>query len=225
MATDREYRLRGGPLFLSPLAVFGLHVWWQGSWAVPVATAPGVIAIMASLIGLGFRVWGTAVLSGATMVSMSARTDCFITGGVFGLVRNPMYLGDLFIFPSYTLLLNPWLTPAFALYHIVRVLRLCAYEEHQMRARWGDQYEQYCRSVPRLVPRVAHVRPALTKWGDGLRSNSPWVGFLCGYIAAVVTHDLWNLTPFVMIGFLHFWYHFSRKTASSSAPAGSAPAP
>jgi protein-S-isoprenylcysteine O-methyltransferase Ste14 len=47
------------------------------------------------------RVWGTAVLSGATMVSMSASTERLIVGGPFGLVRHPMYLGDLLIFPSY----------------------------------------------------------------------------------------------------------------------------
>jgi protein-S-isoprenylcysteine O-methyltransferase Ste14 len=225
VAHENEYRLRGGPLFLSPLVVFGLHVSWHRSWALPVDSVPGAIAVVASLIGIGVRVWGTAVLSGATMVSMSARTDRLITGGIFGLVRNPMYLGDLLIFPGYTMLLSPWLTPPFALYHIIRVLRLCAYEERRMLARWGDEYEEYCRSVPRLMPRIARLRPAPAKWGDGLRSSSAWIGFVCGYMASVITHDLWSLIPFVTIGFLYFWYHFSRKTSSSSATAGSAPVP
>ena len=225
VAYDVEYRLRGGPLFLSPLVVFVLHILWQGSWELPVATIPGGIAVVASLIGIGVRVWGTAVLSGATMVSMAARTDRFVTASIFGLVRNPMYLGDLLIFPGYTMLLDPWLTPPFALYHIIRVLRLCAYEERRMLARWGAEYEEYCRSVPRLVPRVARVGPAPANWGDGLRASSAWIGFVVGYVAAAITHDLWNLTPFVVIGFVYFWYHFSRKTASSSERTGSAPVP
>ena len=159
------------------------------------------------------------------MVSMAARTDRLMTASVFGLVRNPMYLGDLLLFPGYTMLLSPWLTPPFALYHIIRVLRLCAYEERRLLARWGSEYEEYCRSVPRLVPRIARVQPAPAKGGDGLRASSPWIGFVCGYIASVLTHDLWSLVPCVAIGFLYFWYHFSRKTASSSAPAGNASPP
>lgn len=225
VASDHEYRLRGGPLFLSPLVLFGLQIWWQGSWVVPVATVPGIVAVVASVIGLGVRVWGTAVLSGATMVSMSARTDRLLTGSVFGLVRNPMYLCDLLMFPSYALLLNPWLTPPFALYHVVRVLRLCGYEERRMLARWGADYEAYCRVVPRLIPRIARPEPAPANWGDALRASSAWVGFVAGYLASVVTHDLWALTPCVTIGFLYFWYHFSRKTASSSEAETSATAP
>ena len=225
VASDTEYRLRGGPLFLSPLVVFGLHVWWQGSWALPVATLPGIVAIVASVVGVGVRVWGTAVLSGATMVSMAARTDRFVTSGIFGLVRNPMYLCDLLLFPSYTLLLDPWLTPPFALYHVVRVLRLCAYEERQMFARWGADYEAYCRAVPRLIPRILRVQPAPANWIDGVRATSAWLGFAIGYVVAVVTQDLWNLTPVVVAGFLYFWYHFSRKTTSSALAGGSAPAP
>jgi protein-S-isoprenylcysteine O-methyltransferase Ste14 len=218
VASDTEYRLRGGPLFLSPLVVLSLCVLWRQSWALPVATVAGVVAVVASLTGLALRVWGTAVLSGATMVSMAPRTDRFITRGVFELVRNPMYLGDLLIFPSYTLLLSPWLTPPFALYHVVRVLRLIAYEERQMRARWGADYERYCRTVPRLFPKIARPQPAPANWGDGLRSSSAWIGFVVGYAASVVTHDLWSLTPFVAAGFLYFFFHFSRKT--SSAPPG-----
>lgn len=225
VAYDAEYRLRGGPIFLSPLIVFALVLLWRQSWAVPVATLPGVVAVVASLVGLAVRVWGTAVLSGATMVSMAARTDRLITQGVFALVRNPLYLGDLLIFPSYAMLLSPWLTPPFALYHIVRVLRLIAYEEQHMHARWGVGYEQYCRSVPRLIPKIARVPPATANWGDGLRGSSIWIGFVTGYIASVVTHDLWSLTPFVTAGFLYFWYHFSRKTSSSSVVEGSARVP
>jgi protein-S-isoprenylcysteine O-methyltransferase Ste14 len=224
-ATEREYRLRAGPLFLSQFVVLGIHMAWQGSTALPVSPLPGALAIALSAVGLAARVWGTGVLSAATMMSMSAVTSRLITGGVFGLVRNPLYLGDVLIFTSYTLLLNPWFAPWFGLYHLVRTLRLIAYEERGLRTRWGGVYERYCASVPRLVPRWAPVEPMPVNWRDGLTGSSIWIGFVAGYVAAVVTGDLWSLTGFEVAGFLFFFYQFSRKTSSASSARRADPFP
>jgi protein-S-isoprenylcysteine O-methyltransferase Ste14 len=223
VATEREYRLRAGPLFLSQFVVLGIHMAWQGSTALPVSPLPGVLAIVLSTVGLAVRVWGTGVLSAATMMSMSAVTTRLITGGVFGLVRNPLYLGDVLIFTSYALLLNPWFAPWFGLYHVVRTLRLIAYEERRLLARWGRVYERYCATVPRLVPRWSRIEPLPVNWRDGLMGSSIWVGFVAGYVAAVVTGDLWNLTGFEAAGFLFFFYQFSRKTSSASPTDAAGP--
>jgi protein-S-isoprenylcysteine O-methyltransferase Ste14 len=224
-ATEREYRWRAGPLFLSQFVVLGLQMAWQGSWSLPVSPLPGVIAVAASLVGLFFRVWGTGILSAATMMSMSPVTDRLITGGAFGLVRNPLYLGDLLIFTSYTLLLNPWLAPWFAVYHLVRVLRLIGYEEPRLLARWDDAYARYCATVPRLVPRCDVPEPVVVNWRDGLVGNAIWIGFVLGYVAAVTSGDLWALTSWESGGFAFFFAHrLSRKTVSESS-AGIADAP
>jgi protein-S-isoprenylcysteine O-methyltransferase Ste14 len=224
-AAGLEYRWRAGPLFLSQFVVLGLQMAWQGSMALPVSPLPGAIAVAASVAGLLFRVWGTGILSAATMMSMSPITDRLITGGAFGLVRNPLYLGDLLIFTSYTLLLNPWLAPWFAAYHVVRVLRLIAYEEQRLLARWGEAYARYCAAVPRLVPRLGAPGPAAVNWRDGLVGSAIWIGFVLGYVAAATSGDLWALTWWELGGFVFFFAHrLSRKIVSES-PADIADTP
>ena len=224
-AADLEYRWRAGPLFLSQFVVLGLYMAWQGSMALPVSPLPGAIAVAASVFGLFFRVWGTGILSAATMMSMSPVTDRLITGGAFGLVRNPLYLGDLLIFTSYALLLNPWLAPWFAAYHLVRVHRLIGYEEQRLLARWGEAYVRYCAAVPRLVPRWGVTGPAAVNWRDGLVGSAIWIGFVLGYIAAATSGDLWALTGWELGGFVFFFAHrLSRKIVSeSSANVADAP--
>jgi protein-S-isoprenylcysteine O-methyltransferase Ste14 len=217
IAAEPEYRWRAGPLFLSQFAVLGLQMAWQGSATLPVALLPGSVAVIASGVAVAARIWGTGTLSAATMMSMSPVTDRLITGGIFGLVRNPLYVADFLIFTSYTLLLNPWLAPWFGLYHILRILRLIAYEEDRLLSKWGAAYEQYCHEVPRLVPRFVRVAAVAVSWRDGVAGSSIWIGFFLGYIAAVFTGDLWSLTGFELAGFLFFFYQFSKKTSSASS--------
>jgi protein-S-isoprenylcysteine O-methyltransferase Ste14 len=218
-AYDWEYRWRGAFLFLSQGVVLGWRLSTHDSWALPVQPWTGVIAVVLTAVSLGARVWGTGIISAATMVSMTARSDRLVSHGIFGLVRNPLYLGDVLTFTSYALLLHPPLVPAFGIYHLVRVLRLIAYEEQFLSVRWGTAYAAYCRRVPRLIPRLARVEPGAVSWTDGWIGSTIWIGFLTGYIAAAVTGTLWSLTPFETAGFLYAAYYFSRNTTTPAAAA------
>jgi hypothetical protein len=102
----------------------------------------------------------------------------------------------------------------------VRVLRLIAYEEQFLSARWGVAYADYCRRVPRLVPRLARIERGAVSWKDGWIGSTIWIGFLTGYVAAAVTGTLWSLSPFETAGFLYAAYYFSRNT-TAPAPAAS----
>jgi len=74
--------------------------------------------------------------------------------GPFGLVRNPLYLAYLVaaaapaIVAGQPILLVTWLAAFAAL--AVRA----AQEERRLRAQLGDAYDEYCRSVKRLLPFV-----------------------------------------------------------------------
>ena len=81
-------------------------------------------------------------------------TDRRIRRGVFRSVRNPGYVavlamiaGQALIFGSATLL---GYTAAVALaFHLFVVL----YEEPHLRRKFGSNYQDYCRRVPRWLPR------------------------------------------------------------------------
>jgi protein-S-isoprenylcysteine O-methyltransferase Ste14 len=78
-----------------------------------------------------------------------------VRGGLYRIVRNPMYLANLaaivgsgLFFQSWRLLV--WAGALFAAFHLFVVV----YEEPTLRRRFGEVYESYQRDVGRWVPRV-----------------------------------------------------------------------
>ena len=78
-----------------------------------------------------------------------------VAQGLYRFVRNPMYLGALLVlagqvlwFQSLRLLVYAAVLPL--IFHLFVVL----YGEPFLRRRFGDAYGQYCRKVPRWIPRI-----------------------------------------------------------------------
>lgn len=77
-----------------------------------------------------------------------------VTDGLFGVVRNPIMLGELMviwsevlIFASVGILIYAVLITLSAHLLVVHV------EEPELHARFGESYGSYCRRVPRWLPR------------------------------------------------------------------------
>ncbi|RIH87255.1 methyltransferase family protein [Calidithermus roseus] len=77
-----------------------------------------------------------------------------VVQGLYRWVRNPMYMGIGLVLMGETLLFG---SGSLLLYTLL-VLLTChlfviLYEEPTLRRRFGQAYEDYCRTVPRWVPR------------------------------------------------------------------------
>ncbi len=74
--------------------------------------------------------------------------------GFYRYVRNPMYVSVAFILLGETLFFR---SVALAIYSAVLLigihLLVVLYEEPILRRRFGESYEEYCKWVPRWVPR------------------------------------------------------------------------
>jgi protein-S-isoprenylcysteine O-methyltransferase Ste14 len=81
-----------------------------------------------------------------------------IQSGPYALVRNPMYLGILFIGLGIVLVLfNWWILVVFLCIFIWRYLFLIFKEEKKLLAMFPQDYEDYQQKVPRLLPSPAVV--------------------------------------------------------------------
>jgi protein-S-isoprenylcysteine O-methyltransferase Ste14 len=125
----------------------------------------GLAAILAGTTILVWCVWDFAASGRGTLAPVDPPKE-LVVRGPYRYVRNPMYLGVLVLllgqaafFQSITLLqyTGAWF--------IVVCLIVLGYEEPALRRRFGDQYEQYCRAVPRWLP----TRPAGTQGSEGPR--------------------------------------------------------
>jgi protein-S-isoprenylcysteine O-methyltransferase Ste14 len=85
-----------------------------------------------------------------------------VTMGLFGVSRNPLYLGNLFIYGGLIVIWNsPWMYAVAGPFYLLLYRSIVAAEEVFLRAKFGEGYEAYCRDVPRWLPRLRRLRTSL----------------------------------------------------------------
>ena len=116
---------------------------------------PQYLALLPALLGASvyFRcVWDFASVGKGTPAPIDP-PKVLVVRGLYRYVRNPIYLGVLFVlsgeavfFESWTLL--RYAIGAFVIFHLFVIV----YEEPSLRRKFGESYERYCRNVRRWVP-------------------------------------------------------------------------
>ncbi len=132
-------------------------------WLLPRGTRPdlrGAGAAGGLLIAAGIALylacafWGFALRGKGTPLPLDPPKK-LVAEGPYGVVRNPMYwsvasvmLGEAAVFHS--LVLAELAAAFFAGVNVFVLL----YEEPVLRRKFGAEYEEYCRRVPRWLPRL-----------------------------------------------------------------------
>lgn len=78
--------------------------------------------------------------------------------GLYGLVRHPLYLGVIVMYLAAILVGQSWLAAAVTVPGIAVMYWSMLLEERWNRQRFGDEYVDYMRRVPRLNIFVSIVR-------------------------------------------------------------------
>lgn len=81
--------------------------------------------------------------------------------GPYRYVRNPMISGVIFVLlgEATVLLSKPHLEWAL-IFLVANFIYIPILEEPQLKNRFGNDYVEYCRNVPRLIPRLRPWQPA-----------------------------------------------------------------
>jgi protein-S-isoprenylcysteine O-methyltransferase Ste14 len=118
--------------------------------------APGVVLFLAGA-ALALTTIVYFILEGRGTPAIFDPPKRFVPHGPYRLVRNPMYIGGAAMLLGLGLYLT---SAAMALFALVAVLLFHTYvvfaEEPGLRKRFGREYEDYCRAVPRWLPRLTH---------------------------------------------------------------------
>ena len=84
----------------------------------------------------------------------------FVPHGPYRLVRNPMYIGGVSMLLGLGLHLRSVSMALFALVAFLLIHTFVVFaEEPGLRKRFGQEYEDYCNSVPRWIPRLTQRHP------------------------------------------------------------------
>ena len=123
----------------------------------------GLVPIILGLVTLIGFIWGFIVAGTGTPVPYDMPEELLVRGS-YRFVRNPMYvggylllLGQAILFKSFGFLL--YLVVLFVLFHLFVVF----IEERMLKEKFGELYAQYCKSVPRWIPRLRPFRGDISK--------------------------------------------------------------
>ncbi len=118
--------------------------------------------------------------------------------GPYAYTRNPLYLGSMLMAAGFALALLSWpVALALALGFAVIYVPVIASEERFLRAAFPG-FDDYCRRVPRLIPRLTPARNPQSESAPGRFSLSLYLGhreYNAGIGAALLYLSLLLLRP------------------------------
>jgi protein-S-isoprenylcysteine O-methyltransferase Ste14 len=164
----RVFAVIGSALFLvvAPGFVAGLVPYWISSWNLesrsvawfPLRILGAVLVAMGTLVLLDS--FARFALKGLGTPAPVFPTRHLVVSGVYRHVRNPMYVAVVAVILGQGLILGNirvleygvvvWLA-----FHIF----VLAYEEPTLTRSFGTEYQEFCASVPRWIPRLTPRQP------------------------------------------------------------------
>lgn len=129
----------------------------------PLSPAPAWswLGLALALLGEGLRIASVGFAGSGTSGRESfLKADSLNTTGLYSLVRNPLYWGNMLIFAGLlTVFANPAALALFVVFLFLQYHFIVLAEESFLRELHGQAYENYCRRIHRWLPRFDRHAP------------------------------------------------------------------
>jgi protein-S-isoprenylcysteine O-methyltransferase Ste14 len=159
--------------------LFRNRSWLPVPFLLVALLAPGhptlvnwLVGAIPIVIGEWIRLAGVAA-AGTVTRRRSRDVQRLVTYGIFGWVRNPLYVGNFLIWMGFVIISGVlWFLPvAIALFAIEYTL-IVAYEEGVLESIFGREYLDYKQTTPRWIPRPPKQRETgQHDWAEAWRSE------------------------------------------------------
>ncbi len=137
-----------------------------------------IIGFITAVAGELLRLWGVSWAGSETRTTGHLEGTFLIISGPFAHVRNPLYIGNILIYLGMGIMsfaIFPYLQLVALLFFTLQYYYIIKGEEEYLMKRYGDQFKEYKRNVPRLLPRLSSYKAAITQpafnMKAGLRSE------------------------------------------------------
>lgn len=108
------------------------------------------------ILGELIRIKGVSHIGGISRTKTYSTGQKLIVSGPFAHVRNPLYIGNFFLSVGLVIVANvhPAFTLLFIIFFFVQYIPIVRWEESNLKNRFGDEFTEYMKSVPRWIPSV-----------------------------------------------------------------------
>jgi protein-S-isoprenylcysteine O-methyltransferase Ste14 len=114
--------------------------WWI---SLVIAVAIGIPATILLVVG--------SIHAGEETIH--PKKEHIMYGGIYTKLRHPQAVGEAFLFPVITILLNSPLLTLFSLIYFPIIIIMCYAEEQDLMLRYGDAYVDYCKRTGAFFPK------------------------------------------------------------------------
>lgn len=130
-------------------------------YATPLSWIPGVALLLAAwwTYAHAKRDFSTDQVIGRSELQPERHEQRLVTTGLRARVRHPLYLGHLLSMLGWTIGTGTAANYLLSAFAIVTGAWMIRTEEHELVARFGDEYRDYQRRVPAILPLPVDRRP------------------------------------------------------------------
>lgn len=161
-------------------------------------------AVALSVAGAWLRVWGTAYLGHFVMRNPAMQAGAVMASGPYRYLRNPLYVGMVLTSMAVAMLMPASGALFFLAGLIVFTIRLIGGEQAFLAGQLGEDYSEYRKAVPSILPslrsRVA-ASTAKARWLHGIIAECFPVATAACFIALAGSYDANLLTRCVLVCF------------------------
>lgn len=128
--------------------------------------ATGVLLVA---VGQGVRLWAVRHI-GTISRTRANRYGPLISDGPYALVRNPLYIGNFFLWIGFVVWSGLlWMLPVALVIFLLEYVAITGFEAALLREKYPEAYAQYAAAVPAWLPRLGNLAEALAS-----RGAHPW---------------------------------------------------
>ncbi len=159
---------------LGLISGWGFFIFWMGIWVSPqprftipifhdLSVSLPVVDLSIPLLHLlivAFTLVPGAFLGieGVRETGLKAaethRTKKIVTNGAYSIVRHPQYLGGLLAHVGISFLLSAWYSLISTPLMVLLIFLISNKEEEELTKEFGNEYENYKKKVPMLMPKA-----------------------------------------------------------------------
>jgi protein-S-isoprenylcysteine O-methyltransferase Ste14 len=118
-------------------------------------TAAGILCVtVAMVIAMKRKKYLTfRILAGIPELSRRAEPGKLLNQGIYASIRHPRYVELVLAMLGYALIANYLGSYFLFILFVPAIYLIVLMEERELRERFGAEYEEYCRRIPRFIPR------------------------------------------------------------------------
>jgi len=156
------------PFWFGGIILYTILPAWIAFLSISLPDWFRLVMLGVAALSILFTLWGYRTLGKNWVHALEPskfqqrKRETLVTSGPYHYVRNPIYLGAFTFIVALALVAANWLVLLPALVLITIIYRQISREEAMLIDRFGDEYREYMKRTPRIIPKFKHEHPTLS---------------------------------------------------------------